>query len=294
MLAVKIFDDRVCALGEGPHYDERTRQVRWVDILGSRVLWRDLDDNSCGAFDTGGHVGAAVPRSHGGFVLCMPDGPVLADPAGTVHMLGEYAEADAAAGAAPQPDGTMRSNDARADPIGRLWLGTISYAGTPGAAALYRLDPGSTCPVRVLGDITNSNGLDWSTDGSIMYYIDTPTQRVDMFDYELATGTITNRRPFVSITGGHPDGMCVDAEGCVWVALYGGGAVHRYRPDGTLEREVTVPTPQVTSCAFVGDQYDTLVITTAAQGRPDDGAAGLVYAYQPGDVAGRPVHRFAG
>lgn len=295
MVAVRIFDNRVCTLGEGPLYDERTRQVTWVDILNSRVLWRDLDDGSTGGFPTGGHVGAAIPRNHGGFVLCLPDGPVLADPGGALHMLGEYAEADAAAGVTPQPEGTMRSNDARADPVGRLWLGTISYQGTPGVAALYRLDPGATCPVRVLGDVTNSNGLDWSPDGTTMYYIDTPTRRVDAFDYDTATGTIGDRRPFVGVEGdGQPDGMTVDAEGGVWVSLYGAGAVRRYLPDGTVDREISVPTPQTTSCTFAGDRFDALVITTAAQGRTDDPAAGRTYACTLTDVTGRPVHRFAG
>jgi sugar lactone lactonase YvrE len=223
---------------------------------------------------------------------------VLLDPDGSVRPLAGYAEADTAAGVPrPTDPGRMRSNDAKADPAGRLWLGTMPYDESPGAAALYRLDPGAAGPIRVLGDVTISNGLGWSLDASTMYYIDTATGRVDTFDYDIGTGAIAGRRPFVEIdpADGHPDGMCVDAEGAIWVALWQGSAVRRYTPDGRLDRVVPTPTPKTTSCAFAGDGYRLLIITTAAMGRPAaDTAAGLTYAYEPGDVVGRPVDRYAG
>jgi sugar lactone lactonase YvrE len=291
---VSVFDARRCRLGEGPHYDERTGEVVWVDILGSLVLRRGA--NGAGETPVPGHVGAAVPRRAGGLVLCLPDGPVLADGDGTLHPLGGYAEADAAAGHPRPPDGPgMRSNDAKADPAGRLWLGTMPYDDTPGVAALYRLEPGAAGPVRVLGDVTISNGLGWSPDGTTMYYIDTPTRRVDAFRYEPETGELGERRTFSQVETGFPDGLCVDAEGGVWVALWRGSSVCRYAPDGRLDRVVAVPTPQVTSCAFAGEGYRQLVITTAAAGRPDeDDMAGLTFVYEPGDVVGRPADRYAG
>lgn len=302
-MRVEVFDDRVCRLGEGPFYDDRTGRVGWVDILGRAVLWRAPSSGETGAFDTPEDVGAAVPRRDGGLVLCLPNGPVLRDPDGTTHALGTFAEADAAArGTDGGPDGapaaggpTLRANDAKADPTGRLWLGTMAYDETPGAGALYRLDPGARVPVRVLSAVTISNGLGWSPDGTRMYYVDTPTRRVDVFDIDLATGEITGRRPFAEVEpgAGYPDGLCVDAEGGVWVALWEGGAVRRYRPDGGLDRVVEVGTPRVTSCAFAGDGYDLLVITTAALDSGEPGA-GLTYAYRPGDVVGRPADRYAG
>jgi sugar lactone lactonase YvrE len=304
--AVAVFDERVCRLGEGPYYDDRSDRAGWVDILGRTVRWRELAGNGAGELAVADHVGAAVPRRGGGLVLCLPAGPTLLDPDGSVHPLGSYAEADAeaerAAGpwvrpaaAAGQPP--RRSNDAKADPAGRLWLGTMAYAETPGAAALYRLDPGAAGPTRVLGGVTISNGLGWSPDATTMYYVDTPTGRVDRFDYDLGTGLPSGRRPFATVdpADGAPDGLCVDADGGVWVALWGGSAVRRYTPAGRLDRVVALPTPQVTSCAFAGPDYRLLLITTAAAGRPAaDTAAGLTYRYEPGDVAGRPVDRFAG
>lgn len=326
MVDVEVFDDRRCLLGEGPHYDEPTRRVVWVDILGRQVLWRTVDTvtrpaghagrdetdtradadpagdgasdaGDVGGFTVAGHVGAAVPRRGGGLVLCLPDGPVLLEPDGATRVLDGCAAVDARAGVSRPADASLlRCNDAKADPGGRLWLGTMAYDETPGAGALYRLDPGAPGPTRVLSDVTISNGLGWSPDGRTMYYIDSPTGRIDAFDHDVATGEISGRRVFAAVDGrGMPDGLCVDAGGGVWVALWHGAAVHRYSSDGRLDRVLPVPTPQVTSCTFAGDGYRLLVITTAAVDRPaDDGAAGLTYACEPGDVVGVPVHRYAG
>jgi sugar lactone lactonase YvrE len=296
MADVTVFDGRVCELGEGPFYDELTGRVVWVDILGRRVLWRDGAQE--GELRVTGHVGAAVPRRDGGLVLCLPDGPVLVDAAWSDRFapLDSFATADRSAGIDAPDDGpTLRANDAKADPAGRLWLGTMAYDGTDGAGALYRLDPGETTPRRMLGGITISNGLGWSPDRSTMYYLDTPTRRIDRFTYDVGTGDIGERSVFAEIEPpGYPDGLCVDADGGVWVALWEGGAVHHYHPDGRLARVVAIPTSRVTSCAFAGDGYRTLVVTTAAQGRARDPNAGRTYAYEPGDVSGLPVARFAG
>lgn len=291
---MEIFDDRVCRLGEGPHYDERTDRAMWVDILGGKVLWCALDSGQRGELPVDGHPGAAVPRRDGGLVLCLPDGPALLDPDGTLRLLGTYAQADAAAGRpAPADAPAIRSNDAKADPYGRLWLGTMAYDETPGAAALYRLDPGATAPVRVLDGVTVSNGPGWSPDGLTMYYIDSPTRRVDAFGYDPATGALGERRTFVEFPDdwGFPDGMCVDAAGGVWVACWDGAAVRRFTPDGALDRALEVPTPRVTSCAFIGERFDQLLITTAAGA---GSGAGLTYVHRLPDVPGRPVDRFAG
>jgi len=293
---VEVFDARVCRLGEGPHYDERTDHMIWVDVLGKLVRWRRPGTDEVGEFVTPGHIGAAVPRENGGLVLCLPDGPTLRDPDGTLHPLGGYAQADAAAGR-PRADGpATRSNDAKADPRGRLWLGTMPYDETPGAGALYRLDPGADTPVRVVDDVTISNGLGWSPDGSTMYYIDTPTRRVDAFAYDLASGTLGERRTFITMPedAGFPDGMCVDAAGGVWVAAWSGGAVRRYDPDGALDRVIEIGTPLVTSCAFAGPRLDLLVVTTAGGREQRDAGAGLIYAQPLDDVTGRPVDRFGG
>jgi sugar lactone lactonase YvrE len=281
---MEIFDERVCDLAEAPWYDERSGRVGWVDILGARVLWRDLATGETGQLSTPGEVGAAVPRAGGGLVLVLATGPVLADEDGTLTPLPSYDD--------PEPGVAVRTNDAKADPGGRLWFGTMDRAMATPRGALYRLDPGAGTARRMVEGVTISNGLDWY--GDRMYYADSPTHRVDLFDYDPATGDIAGRRPFVHL--GHPaDGLCVDADGCVWVAVWGTGTVRRYTPDGSLERELTVPTPQVTSCAFAGSDYRTLIVTTGAEfelhGQP---GAGLVYVERLTDVSGRPVDRFAG
>jgi sugar lactone lactonase YvrE len=286
MARPEVFDDRRCDLGEGPHHDEQTGRTWWVDVFAKRILWRELGSGRRGEVSVPAHVGAAVPRRTGGLVACLPDGAWLVEPDRPVEPLTLYP---------PSPAGwpAMRSNDAKADPVGRLWLGTMAYDQTTGAGALYRLDPDGTLTRAVLG-VTVSNGLGWSPDGSTMYYVDTPTRRIDSFAYDMATGRLGERRLFAEAQAGFPDGLCVDAAGGVWVAHWDGSAVHRYAPDGRLDRSVELPTPLVTSCAFAGDRFQTLVITTAAHGRPDDAAAGLTYAYEPGDVVGTPVDRYAG
>jgi sugar lactone lactonase YvrE len=284
MSTVEIFDERASGLAEAPWYDERTGRVGWVDIVGQRVLWRDLASGETGEMSTSEEVSAAVPRVGGGLVLVLASsGPVLADPDGTLTPLDPYDD--------PAPGVTVRTNDAKADPAGRLWFGTMARDHTTPCGALYRLDPGRRTPVRVLSGISISNGLGWW--GDRMYYVDSPTNRIDMFTYDEATGEIGDRRTFVEVP--KPDGLCVDAEGYVWVAVWGSGTLRRYTPDGRVDRELTVPTPQVTSCAFAGPDYRTLIITTGAEfGLLGTPGAGQVYVEHLSDVAGRPVDRFAG
>jgi sugar lactone lactonase YvrE len=169
----------------------------------------------------------------------------------------------------------------------------MAYDQSAGAASLYRLDPDGSVAV-VLDRVTVSNGLEWSPDGDRAYYNDTATHRVSLFDYDLDTG-LTDRRTFVDLSDGHPDGLTVDAEGGVWVALFGGGAVHRYASDGTLDAVVEVPARQVTACTFGGEALDRLFITTSRENlEPDDDPlAGALFTADVG-VRGMPVREFAG
>jgi sugar lactone lactonase YvrE len=193
----------------------------------------------------------------------------------------------------------QRMNDGNCDAAGRFWAGTMAIDEHEGAGALYRLDPDGRVHTMV-DRVSISNGIDWSEDGRLMYYIDSPTQSVDVFDFDLASGTIANRRSFVRIdpVDGTPDGLTLDAEGFVWVALWGGGAVRRYASDGTLDSIVTVAAPHVTSCAFGGRDLGDLYITTARiklsdAERSSRPLAGGLFRTRPG-VHGRPPHRFKG
>jgi sugar lactone lactonase YvrE len=232
-----------------------------------------------------GNVAAALrPRRQGGAVIAVERGFALEDADGAIRYLGELWT------------GThVRMNEGGCDPDGRFYCGSMAYDQRPSAGALYRLDPDDSVHV-VLENVTISNGLEWSPDGSRVYYNDTPTQRVDVFDYDGESG-LTGRRPFAEIPAevGGPDGLTVDEEGGVWVALYGGGAVRRYNPEGVLDEVIEVPAEQVTACTFGGSNLDQLFITTSREGLGggDDPLAGSVFRSAVG-VASLPVREFAG
>jgi sugar lactone lactonase YvrE len=184
-------------------------------------------------------------------------------------------------------------NEGGCDPDGRFYRGAMAYDKRPGAALPAR--PGRLVRV-VLEGVTISNGLDWSPDGSLAYYHDTATGRVDVFDYDRDAG-LSGRRPLVRIPDevGRPDGLTVDSEGAVWVALNGGGAVHRYTPRGTLDEVVELPVPQVTACTVGDPRLEELFITTSREGLEPgtDPLAGSLFRAVVG-VAGRPTAAFAG
>jgi sugar lactone lactonase YvrE len=191
-------------------------------------------------------------------------------------------------------DPGVRMNEGGCDPDGRFWCGSMAYDQRPGAATLYRLDPDGSARA-VLDGVTISNGLDWSPDGSLAYYDDTATHRIDVFDYDREAG-LTGGRPFVQLPeDGNPDGLTVDAEGGIWVALFGGGAVHRYTPAGVLDGVVELPAAQVTACTFGGPRLDQLFITTSREGQApgDDPLAGALFRADVG-VVGQPTREFAG
>ena len=171
----------------------------------------------------------------------------------------------------------------------------MAYDQRPGAGALYRLDPDGSARM-VLENVTISNGLEWSPDGSRAYYNDTPTHRTDVFDYDVDSG-LTGLRPFAEVPpeAGHPDGLTVDEEGGVWVALYEGGAVRRYASDGVLDEVIEIPARKVTACTFGGPNLDELFITTSREGLEPDGdpLAGSLFRAEV-DMAGLAVREFAG
>ena len=195
---------------------------------------------------------------------------------------------------------SLRFNDGKCDPAGRFWVGTFDLAQRPHAGTLYRLDPDGRLHVMLRG-ITNSNGIAWSRDRATMYYIDTPTRTVQAFDYDNATGALARGRVVVRFAAGAgwPDGMTLDAAGHLWVALWGGGAVHCHDPGtGALLQIVAVPAPFTSSCAFGGPQLRTLYITSARGGLSEEQArafplSGDVFAAEPG-ASGVPAEFYRG
>jgi sugar lactone lactonase YvrE len=277
---VEQLTDPVAYHGEGPVWSDRWGGLRWVDMLAGDILSLNAD-GTVGRRHVGSIAAAVRPRRQGGAVIGVERGFALEDAEGTVTELTEL-----------WTDDSVRLNEGGCDPDGRFYCGSMAYDQAPGAARLYRLDPDLSVQV-VLDGVTVSNGLDWSPDGSLVYYNDTATHQVSVFDYDAGSG-LTGRRVFAEVDG-RPDGLSVDSQGGVWVALSDRGLVHCYAPDGNLIEVVDVPAKKVTACTFGGDALDELVITTSREGLEpgEDPLAGSVFRATPG-VHGIPVREFAG
>ena len=277
------FTEPICYHGEGPVWSEAWGGLRWVDMLDGDVMSLD-SDGSIQRRHIDDIAAIVRPRRRGGAILGIERGFALEHPDGTITRLGDL-----------WSGGDIRMNEGGCDPDGRFYCGTMAYDKRPGGGSLYRLDPAGEVTV-VLEGVTISNGLDWSPDNSVAYYIDTMTFVVSMFDYDTENG-LTGRRTFVEFdpNGGGPDGLVVDSEGGVWVALFGGNAVHRYGPDGELDEIIEVEARQVTACTFGGPDLDRLYITTSRENlEPDDDPlAGSLFTAMPG-VKGLPVREYAG
>ena len=283
-----LFDDRQNQLGEGPVWDDKSGRVYWVDILAPAIRWRSLTTGESGELDMETHVGAILPTSESDWIACLADGVYRLD-----MTSGERALLAAYPHALGEKDGQaqMRANDAKVSPDGEVFTGTMPYDTEThqGAAALYRLNNDGLDTV--FDGVTISNGIGWSPDGRVVYYVDTVTSRIDACDVD-ESGHWSNRRPFAEISPelGFPDGLAVDSAGYVWVALWSGHRVQRVSPDGALAGHVELPAKQVTSCVFAGDDLRTLVITTSQVDDEDNPAAGATYSLRV-DVPGLPTGR---
>jgi sugar lactone lactonase YvrE len=285
-LQAELLDPAGAQLGEGPAWDAVQGELVWVDILSGLVVRTAEDGSRRATLDVGIHVGAVLPAAGGGWLLATADGFRFLHADGRSEQLLPV-EHD-------RPD--LRFNDAKCDPAGRALAGTMRYDQQPGDGTLYRLDPGPVASV-ILSCQGLCNGLGWSPDGRTFYFNDTLARTVSAYAYDPASGDLGNRREFARIESrlGAPDGLCVDDDGCIWVALWHGSAVYRYRPDGSLDTIVRLPVPDATSVAFGGRGGDLLYITTAGgpgAGQPaaagSDGGAGGLYLATPG-VTGPPA-----
>jgi sugar lactone lactonase YvrE len=269
--------------GEGPVWSERWGGLRWVDMLAGDILSL-VADGTINRRHVGSVAAALRPRQQGGAVIGVERGFALEEVDGEIRHLGEL-----------WSDTNVRMNEGGCDPDGRFYCGSMAYDQRPGAGELYRLDLDGSVQV-VLENVTISNGLEWSPDGSRAYYNDSPTQRIDVFDYDGESG-LSGRRPFAEVAAevGLPDGLTVDEEGGVWVALYGGGSVRRYTPEGVLDEVIEVPAKMVTACTFGGQDHSQLFITTSREDlKPgEDPLAGSLSRTAVG-VAGMPVREFVG
>ncbi len=277
------------ALGEGPFWDEESRQLYWVNIDGKQLNQYDPTKKENRAIDFTKRVCAVVKREAGGLLLALEDGLYTYDNDSLTPVVQpELGEGD-------------RFNDGKCDPAGRFWAGTMSTKGVKEKYALYCLDVNQRTFEQKVTSVTISNGLAWDQERAKMYYIDTPTQIISAYDYNESTGAISNRTVSYSFANkqGSPDGMAIDQEGMLWVALWGGWGVARINPlSGEWIDTVEVPAAQVTSCAFGGEDYQTLFITTAATGlneeqREEQKLAGSLFSVRT-EVRGSKPHLYKG
>jgi len=276
--------DVVTVHGEGPVYSSRWAGIRWVDMLAGEIL--ELQPN--GGVDRARYGAVAAvfrPRRTPGMIVAIERGLAMTD--------GDDLHAPVVAREPLWTDSNLRMNEGGCSPDGRFFAGSVTYDHEAGAATLYSFGH-DLVPVTVVDHVTVSNGIEWSPDETRVYYVDSTTLRIDVFDWDAGRG-LHNRRPFTSVEGGEPDGLTVDAEGGVWVAVWGGSAVHRYAPSGELSEVIEVPARQVSALTFGGENLDELYITTSRKGLGDgaEPGAGALFVAQPG-VSGMPVREFAG
>ncbi|HEX5114275.1 MAG TPA: SMP-30/gluconolactonase/LRE family protein [Pseudonocardiaceae bacterium] len=264
--------DRRAMLGESPLWDD-TVGLRWLDITGQRLYTADSELRLS-------HRVTAIEHGQGGALLAVTtDGFGWLDP--TTGAVRQRVTVPVGAG--------VTMNDGAIDPCGRCWAGSATRGGTR-RGVLYRLVH-DVADEQATG-IGMSNGIDWSPDGSTMYHVDSTAGTVTAWRYDLVTGGLGAARVLRTVppSVGTPDGLTVDTDGFVWLAVWGAGEVWRLDPTGRTVATISVPTPLVSSCAFGGAGLDTLYITTAT--RAGDPASGLLYATEVA-ARGRPPRRFA-
>jgi sugar lactone lactonase YvrE len=275
--------DVTAVLGEGPYWVPEDDCLLWVDIHRGRLYRTYFPSGETVTMDLGA-VSAAFPAVGGGILTAGGSRLALHLPAErggqwTTRVVAEV----------PSREG-VRFNDASVDPVGRVWVGSMHVDEAEPLGELYRLDAGCVLTTVVKG-VTVSNGLGWSPDGTRMYYADSPVRRIDVFDYDAALGEAFRRRVFADLSAfdGVPDGLTVDADGYVWVAMWGGGVLRRLAPDGSQDAVLPVPVSQPTSCAFGGPGMGDLYVTSASVGLTEaelraQPLAGRLLRVQPGPV----------
>ncbi len=286
--SASVASAEVFGLGEGPLWDPQRRRVLWVDVDAGRVHEGGLDGNHV-VHRRSWHLDRAV-----GAVVCSAAGDLLV--AGAQGLI-TVTEAGSFAGPTIVSQPTRRLNDGGCDPAGNFLVGTLALDGARGGETLVRIERDQT--VTVLDeDLTLSNGLAWSADGTLLYSVDTVPGIVWIRSYDAVSGTAGARRIWLRVADGAPDGICLDAEEHLWIAIWGAGQVRRYAPDGRLAGIVDVPAPHTSSVAFVGDGLDRLLITTATADLAEEQLAafpdsGRLFLADVG-VTGLPVTAWSG
>jgi sugar lactone lactonase YvrE len=287
---INVLTRHTCLLAEGPVWDAAGERLFWVDILPGEIYQFSTADQTLTCIQVGQMAGAIALTASGRLLAALQHGFALIDwEQGDIQLLSDPE--------AHLPEN--RFNDGKCDPGGRFWAGTMPMDGKKGAGNLYLLQPDYSVSHKLDG-LGISNGLAWSPDQSTFYFIDTPTNEVAAFDYEGVSGTIKNKRVVITVPPelGKPDGMTIDAEGMLWVALWDGWCVSRWNPHtGELITQISLPVARVTSCTFGGKDLQDLYITTAKTGLSAEALekqplAGAVFVVKNLGVKGLPAYVF--
>ncbi len=281
--------EQIAALGEGALWNPLDQSLLWIDILDKKLHIHKPQTGENREFDLPQMVGTVVPSGENQVLVALQDG--------IYELSTENGDLKKAIEAEPGTEGN-RFNDGKCDPAGRFWVGTMAMNGEERKGSLYRID-GDYSLNKKIDTVSISNGIVWSLDKTKMYYIDTPTKRVMEYQYDNATGDISNPREAIIIPDslGLPDGSTLDAEGMLWIAMWNGHCVSRWNPStGELLQTINIPALNVTSCAFGGENLDILYVTTAEVGMDGDQKnkypdAGKLFAVKPG-VKGVPAFVF--
>ncbi len=276
-------------LGEGSIWNYKSGELYWVDIESKKVNFYNPKTKTNRTISLPSMVGTVVPKSDSLCVVALEDG---------IYELNMFTSELNQISDVEKDITTNRFNDGKCDPAGRLWVGSMAFKQTKNDANLYMILPNGET-VKKLDSVTISNGIVWTKDKKTMYYIDTPTSAIKAFDFDLTTGNISNERIAVEIpeTLGYPDGMTIDNEDKLWVGMWNGTGVLRFDPlTGSVLSKIEVPAQNITSCAFGGDDLETLYITTASIGMTKEQEAkyplaGSVFKAHPG-VKGVPCYFF--
>jgi sugar lactone lactonase YvrE len=288
----ELVSDEQCNLGECPVWDFVHKRIYWIDIPSGKIHLHYPEKNEYKAFETGQTLGSIALRKSGGLVAAIKNGFATVDiQKGTTWVIRQIKYSS--------PD--IRFNDGKCDPAGRFWAGTMSVSNLHGSGSLYALDKDYSIKKKITG-VSCSNGLAWSPDLDTFYYIDTPTLQVAAYQYDSLTGKISKKRIVIKFPAeeGYPDGMTIDTEGMLWIAMWGGWKIVRYNPrDGKKLDEIILPVSQVTSCVFGGTTLEDLYITSAKTGLTkselqDQPFAGSLFVVKKTGLKGMNAFEFEG
>ena len=282
---IGILSKHVALLGEGPFYDPRSNELIWVDILGKSWFQINFERQSFTSHEVPSMIGAIIPRKMGGFVAAVQEGFAMVDHDSNIDIFSHVL------------DSTERMNDARCDVLGRMWAGSTDLDFKDGRGKLYRLDSDLTFET-VLDGLTLPNGLGWSPDQTKFYFIDTYKLKLFVFDFNLEKGSIANQEVLFdfSTTKGFPDGLCVAADGTIFVAMWGGHKILIIAQDGRLVSTIELPISRPTSCTFGGKNNDELIVTSSSLETDSriEPWAGMVMKIRLGDYKGSSQNFFDG